>query len=190
MTDLKDLVRPPFANYDIVVYFGGGLFFLPFFQRYVVEPDKIRLPAFDLNIGTKISSEAVSILSLMFSVYIIGHILSFLSSHVVEKTIDRYLGKVSSAIIISSMTRDDNRNDAFRSMAFARFSKIKSDRAVIVTSIRTLMHVPIMIHYFFMFILGVFGYYNTRISPDLMKVAREKFHAEIVPGTHMAIRTP
>lgn len=189
MADIKDLIRPPFANYDVVVYFGGGLFFVPFLIRYLAEPMGAKLPTFAFHVGTSITSEAVSLLSLLFCIYILGHLLAYLGSQIVEKTIDRYLGKVSTAIIFSSLSSANTRNEAIRSLVFDRIKKIKSDNALFSTIVRTIIHLPVIPHYIFAFITGIFGYYETRITSNVFSMVRIKYTEEIVIGEQLTTKT-
>lgn len=189
MSELKDLVRPPFANYDVVVYFGAGLFFIPFVIRYFLDPFGAKLPQFNIAIGSDIASQAISLLCLLFSIYILGHLLAYLGSQLIEKTIDRYLGKISTAIIFSSLSNSSNRNSVVRSLIFDRVRNIRSENAIISTIVRTFFHVPLIFHYFLSFVLGIFGYYESRISAEVMSMVREKYSKDIVPGNHFTARS-
>jgi hypothetical protein len=102
MSAIRDLIKPPFANYDVVVYFGCALFSLPIIDHYILKPTGFRFPTYQLDIGIKFADTAVSTLSLLFSVYLLGHIISYASSLLTEKFIETFFGKVSSAIIIST----------------------------------------------------------------------------------------
>jgi len=75
---VRELVRPPFANYDVVVYFGCGLFALPLIYHYLVEPSQLRFPRFHFDLGMPFANEAISTLSLLFAVYLLGHIIAYL----------------------------------------------------------------------------------------------------------------
>ncbi|MBX7460363.1 hypothetical protein, partial [Qipengyuania huizhouensis] len=59
METLKNIGRPPFANYDLVVYFGGGLFALPFLYRYFLHPFGVPLPSFVLTESPQITLEII-----------------------------------------------------------------------------------------------------------------------------------
>jgi len=85
-----------------VVYFGGGLFALPLINHYFVEPLQYRFPRFTFDIGYPFANDAVSLLSLLFAVYLLGHIISYCSSVIIERTLDVFNGKVSSSILLSS----------------------------------------------------------------------------------------
>ena len=189
MSELKDLVRPPFANYDVVVYFGGGLFFIPFLIRYFLNPFNAKFPQFQISMQSDIASEAISLLSLLFSIYILGHLLAYLGSQLIEKTIDRYLGKISTSIIFSSLSNSSNRNTVVRSLIFDRVKNIRSENATLSTAVRTIFHAPLTFHYFLSFVFGIFGYYETRISSEVMSMVREKYSRDIVPGSHFTARS-
>src|SRR5688500_407273 len=92
---MRAFTRPPFANYDIVVYFGCGLFVLPFARHYVLEPFGLRFPKFDIQLDVPFAGEFVSALTLLFTVYIGGHIIAYVSSQLIERSSDTFLGKTS-----------------------------------------------------------------------------------------------
>lgn len=187
--ELKDLVRPPFANYDVVVYFGGGLFFLPFIDRYIIQPTGTNFPRFRLELGSDISSETISILCLLFCIYIIGHFLAFFSSHVVEKVIDRYLGKISTAILFSAISSEQKRVWAFRSVIWDKIKNIRPEKQLYITIIRTFFHIPVLPYYLFMFLSGIFGYYSTRITSESVSLLRIKYSELVIPNGSLTIRS-
>jgi hypothetical protein len=121
--ELKDFVRPPFANYDIVVYFGCGLFALPLMLHYIFEPAGFHLPAFNIQVGIPIADTVISTLSLLFSVYVVGHIIAYMSSIVIEKSIDSFFGKVSSAILISNPSGRGRRTIIIQAWIYDRLKK-------------------------------------------------------------------
>jgi len=166
--------RSPFANYDIVVYFGAGLFLIPFLNRYLFQPLKLSWPNFKTDMGSEIANEAVSILSLLFFIYISGHILAYIASQIVEKTVDRAFGKVSSAIILSSQSTPTTRNTVVRALIYNRLVNVKKDGALLSTTVRFLFHLPVLPVYGVMFVLGVFGYYDTRLKPGVLDAVRAK----------------
>lgn len=112
LTDgIKDLVRPPFANYDVVVYFGCGLFSLPFLFHYAATPEEAGFLALEVSTGVPFADSAIKTLFALFAVYILGHLLAFLSSLFLEKTADLLLGKMSDASILGYRRRDQDTFD-------------------------------------------------------------------------------
>ncbi|MBA3670371.1 MAG: hypothetical protein H0W71_09995 [Sphingomonas sp.] len=162
--ELKDVIKSPFSNYDLVVYFGCGLFVVPFVNRYVVEPLNLTWPTFKILGAVPFTAEVISALSLLMFVYIIGHILAYVSSQLIEKTIDRFLGKVSTAIIFLTIGRAGLRNGRVRKHIYHQFLKIREDRAIIASLFRGIFHAPALISYSVIGFLGIFGYYNSRLS--------------------------
>lgn len=181
--------KPPFANYDIVVYFGAGLFFVPFANRYVVQPLGISWPAFNVEVGSEIAKEAVSILSLLFFIYITGHLLAYISSQIIEKMVDRILGKVSTAILLSSASPQRLRDKAIRTLIINRVSKIKRQRRIIDTIVRGLFHIPMIVPYAIVFALGLFGYFETRVPYSIVQAARRKIGILGLPGLHIGLKS-
>ena len=84
---MKDLVKPPFATYDVVVYFGAGLFAVPFLIRYLAVPLGLPDPAFLTEESDQVAFEIVRILTIITFVYVLGHIIAFFSSHLIEKAL-------------------------------------------------------------------------------------------------------
>lgn len=97
--EVKDYLRPPFSNYDVVVYFGCGLFFIPFINRYLFGPMELNWPTFKVSTGTAVGDSVVSFLALSFCIYIVGHIIAYISSQLIEKWSDTIIGKISSVIL-------------------------------------------------------------------------------------------
>jgi hypothetical protein len=189
VADLKDLVRPPFANYDVVVYFGAGLFSIPFANRYLLEPAGWHLPTFVAPVDGDVSSQIIRFLAIAFTVYIVGHFLAFFSSHLVEKTIDRFLGKVSSSILISAEASSARRNEAIRALIFHRIRKIRADGALLTSIVRAIFHLPLAVPYAVMFSLGIFGYYDTRIPLSLIERLKIKYREKSLAEGTVSINT-
>ncbi|UVI40250.1 hypothetical protein [Qipengyuania spongiae] len=183
MEALKNLGRPPFANYDLVVYFGGGLFALPFLYRYLIHPLGIPMPTFVINQSPQITLEVVRGLTILVAVYILGHLLAFLSSQLIEKSVDRFLGKMSTAIIISMKTTKARRNEDLKDMFGRRVKRIKRDNSRFTASVRALFHLPNIIHYIFVYRIGIFGYLDTRIPPEAFEMAKKRYSREVVLGS-------
>ena len=190
MESLKDLVKPPFANYDVVVYFGGGLFAIPFLAHYLLVPLQIGWPKFSVDTGSVITNEVVSGLTLLFSIYILGHFLAYIGSQLVEKAIDRFLGKISTAILISSMATSANRNSAIRAVIYNKIKSISRDKAIFPSVVRVIFHLPVIIIYMLVFTLGIFGYYNTRVTPEVIAAARRDISKLNLDGLTLKLQSP
>ncbi|RZK27418.1 MAG: hypothetical protein EOO61_23500 [Hymenobacter sp.] len=112
---VKDLVKPPFANYDIVVYFGCGLFSLPFMLHYgasflkgPVDPRSTlarKLAKIDPAFSGDFIVPLIATLTVLVSVYIIGQIIAYLGGEFIEKLMDSYFGKASSTVLRGSTYR-------------------------------------------------------------------------------------
>lgn len=174
MESIKDAVKPPFANYDMVVYFGGGLFCIPFINRYIVEPLSFRWPSFKIAISSEIAQEAVSILSSLFFIYIAGHIVAYLASQLVEKAVDRTFGKISTTIIFATEWNSTSRNGTIRSLIKYRLKNIPKESALLASIIRFGFHVPAVPSYILIYFFGIFGYFETRLPKPVLDSARKK----------------
>lgn len=188
MEGLKDLIKPPFANYDVVVYFGGGLFLAPFLKRYIIEPTGLSLPKLSIDVGSAFANEAVSVLILLFFIYIVGHFIAFFGSQIIEKSADRFLGKISTAVLIASVSNRSNRNASVRALIYDNVKRIKPENALLSSSVRLIAHFPIWYAYIIAYLLGIFGYYDTRLPPHVIDRARERYRKEITTEP-LTIRT-
>lgn len=188
--ELTKLVeRPPFANYDLVVYFGGGLFCIPFVNRYIMQPTKLQWPNFEIGIDGPAVQLIITALASLFSIYIIGHLIAYLSSQLIEKALNRMLGKVSTAIIISSLASAEGRDFALRSVISDNIISLRSNVFRIANLTRLAFHLPALLLYYLSFKLGVFGYFDTRISNNVMNVARRKMISLDIDGLRITRKT-
>ena len=183
------LRRPPFANYDIVVYFGAGLFSVPFLNRYLIRPLKAVWPNFSIDVSSEIARQAVSLLSLLFSIYILGHIIAWISSQVVEKVIDRFLGKTSTAILISATSLPQERDRLIRDSIQARLALIKDQKMVFGTICRTAIHAPVIVFYWIIYKVGIFPYFDTRVSAGIIDSAQRRLPEIPVTGLNISPTT-
>jgi hypothetical protein len=90
---VKDLVKPPFANYDIVVYLGCGLFSLPFALHYGAQVF-VETPSFVFEVRPEFVSTLITTLTMLFAVYIVGQILAYLASEFIEKPRTAFMEKL------------------------------------------------------------------------------------------------
>lgn len=171
---LKDYVRPPFANYDVVVYFGCGLFSLPLVFHYLIEPTGLRFPRFRFNIGIDFAQDAISLMSMLFSVYLLGHIIAYCSSVVIERSIDTYFGKISSAIILSTWSESKDRPELRTAWRADRRSKAFRRGRWVQNLLRTIFIGPLIPLVLFVNLIGGFDYYRSRVPRKLVFQAREK----------------
>jgi hypothetical protein len=178
VSTLKELVRPPFANYDVVVYFGCGLFALPLVYHYLIEPSDFRFPRFTFQIGMPIADQAISALSLLFAVYLLGHIIAYTSSLLIEKAIDVFFGKVSSAILLSAYTAGGLRPELISAWQFGRWKDAFGRGSRIQNGIRLLVHLPALPLYIFVNLIGGFDYYRSRVPRHIVFLAGQKLHKE------------
>ena len=175
--ELKDLVRPPFANYDVVVYFGCGMFSLPFVYHYLIEPTQFRFPRFDFQIGMPLADQAISILSLLFAVYILGHTIAYMGSLTIEKYIDTFFGKVSSAILLSSYFRESPKRELISAWQFDRWKNAFRKGHRWQNILRILAHLPAFPLYAVVQWLGGFDYYRSRLPHHVLFLAKQKLKA-------------
>lgn len=174
MQGLKDLIRPPFATYDVVVYFGCGVASLPLLSHYIM-PQGTSLPRSSFGIGVSWADDAIATLSVLFGIYILGHIYAFLSSLLIEKTADLVFGKMSSASILSRDRQvGDKSFDQIRAWVKDRWKRAWEPGGRSRSSIRAIFLAPVIPAFIFAYVVKWFGHYASRISPDVFARIDEK----------------
>jgi hypothetical protein len=189
LESLKDLVKPPFANYDIVVYFGCGLFSLPFFNHYVGRHE-VHFLKFDLGFKPEFANTVITTLVLLFSVYICGHIVAYVSSLVIEKTMDAFFGKTSTVVILGGQGSKGAVNSIFRSQLQKGFTASFSRSAWLSGVFRLGSHLPLGGAYAVLIVAGVFGFYRTRVPKDVITAAETKLGGFNLTDTSIAVDKP
>lgn len=184
---LKDLIKPPFANYDVVVYFGCGIFFLPFLFHYVGE-DHLRILSFNYAIEPHFAAVLVSSLSILFGVYVLGHMIAYAGSQFVEKLMDSLFGKTSTVVLLGSKDSGGT-NPMFRHQVrtWLRRSWKRSARFLVV---RAFLHLPVLIPYIALYSFGAFGFYRTRVSQGVMDRVASEFAQRKLPGGPVSADEP
>jgi hypothetical protein len=173
---IKDIVRPPFANYDIVVYFGCGLFSLPFIMHYT-QQFRIEMANFSFDIEPAFVSTLVTTLSVLFSVYILGHIIAYIGSQLIEKMMDKLFGKASTIILLGSEIPRDGLSAMVKGQLKKNVAGNFTKFTVFSSVIRIIFHLPMTIWYLGVYIFSMFGFYQTRISKEVVASANEKIQA-------------
>lgn len=172
--EAKDFIRPPFATYDIVVYFGCGLFCLPLIFHYFIEPTKLRFPRFQFNIGIEFADVAVSTLSLLFAVYILGHMIAHIASHAIEKTVDLFFGKISTALIISSLTKPEDFGETIQAWIIKKFKSAFSKGHKISSGLRTIFFLPVFPVCLFLIGFRQVEYFRSRVPPKVFAQVKKR----------------
>lgn len=173
---VKDLVKPPFANYDVVVYFGCGLFALPLINHYLGQ-HKVHFMADGFGFEPPFVETLISTLVLLFSVYILGHIIAYTSSVFIEKAVDAFFGKVSTVILLASNAKRGGPNSLFRDQLRKGWKASFRQSTWLSGTVRILFHLPMLIPYVLMAWAGIFGFYRTRMPQSVMEAADKKLQA-------------
>lgn len=104
--ELPFVSKAPFANYDLVVYLGGGLFAILILWKYVGWPFQIFDFSSFLSTDNRSWVEDVVFLLLMgVCSYVLGHMISYQSSYFIEGFIEKSLGKFSKVVEITTVDR-------------------------------------------------------------------------------------
>jgi hypothetical protein len=175
---LKGFIKPPFANYDIVVYFGCGLFSLPFIKHYIMEPFGLRFPVFAFDIGVPFAGALIATLSLLFTVYILGHIIAYVSSQLIEKAVETaFAGKTSTVLLATSKATDQTRKRVMRERLKVGCRAAWTPYARVAASVRLIANLPAFLVYLPIYAMGIFGFYSTRIPPRLLDAAARQLES-------------
>lgn len=172
--EVKDLVKPPFANYDVVVYFGCGLFCLPLIYHYMIEPAGLRFPRFRFDIGMPFADTAISTLSLLFTVYILGHMIAYAASYFVEKTVEVFCGKISSSILISTLSSNNKYPETLQAWIFDHVRDAFKKGRRLFSVFRLVVLAPVAPAITIMFLTKSFDYFRTRVPRRVMEQVRQR----------------
>jgi len=181
LADIKDLIRPPFATYDVVVYFGCGLFSLPFLFHYLASPQEAGFLALEVATGVPFADSAIKTLFALFAVYILGHLLAFLSSLFVEKTADLLLGKTSDASILGHRRRDEGSYDEIRDWVKRRWALAWRKGSRSRSTIRLLFFIPVTPSFALAYVIKWFGYFTSRIPSAVYDLITNRLQAMNLP---------
>jgi hypothetical protein len=154
----------PFTSYDVVVYFGVGISALPFLSRYVLEVSESKLPPLFSGYSNPLINDAVSIIALLFGVYVLGHGIAVLSSIFIEQFLYRSAGPPS-RIIVEQCTAQPTQS--FRSMILERIVSSYWKNSTASDYIRLVFHLPVIPLYLAMGIIRFHGFYECKISPQV-----------------------
>ncbi|MBA4757265.1 hypothetical protein [Sphingosinicella sp.] len=177
--------RPPFANYDIVVYFGVGLFSTPFLFRYIVAPLGIPIPSFPDSVSYGFADQIIKFLTFSFFAYIFGHLISYQSAIFIEKFLENTLGKTSKFILLSCRSNAKNRNGLFRKSIKKQLCYNFFQMHFVASYFRVLIHIPVLPWYLLTYAVGMFGFYETRIPKNL--IYKIKYNSKIIFGNNFVI---
>jgi hypothetical protein len=178
-SELKDLIRPPFANYDVVVYFGCGLFTLPFIIHYVPAPKFGAFLKLGLDTGVEFADAAVGTLFLLFTVYIVGHLLALFSSLFIEKTTDLLLGKMSSACILAKERKaNQNSTSEIKKWVKGRWQKAWTKGTRSRSALRLFVLFPVIPSFLITYGIKWFGYFASRIPPEVFSKIERRLRNE------------
>lgn len=175
------MVKPPFANYDVVVYFGCGLFALPFIFHYLGKP-AITALSFEFGLQPPFVASLVGALALLFSVYILGHIIAYAGSQFIEKAMEAYFGKTSSVVLLASNSAPQSLNADFRDQIKGAAAHIFSKSTWLSGLGRSIFHLPVAPAYLVIYIFGIFGFYRTRMTKEVIAAAEKKFKTLPISG--------
>lgn len=189
MSELTKLApKPPFANYDIVVYFGAGLLAFPILQHFYLIPLNMSLRSPLAETGDGLIDSALSALIFLFLAYVIGHGIAYASGQIIQKAADAVFGKVSGVIVWESTTDDANRNNRTRELIRSHLKDSFKEHNWFASAVRTLPHLPLLLVYLAIYKIGIFGYYGSRVPQEVLTIARKKLASEGLPDIPIAHR--
>jgi len=182
MSELSKLApRPPFANYDIVVYFGGGLVTLPIVEHFYLKPMNFAIRQPLMASGNTFVDTTLGVLIFLFLSYLIGHGLAYGSGQVIQKFADNIFGKTSGVIIWESLTQDSNRNSRTRELIRGHIKEAFKRHNWFANGFRGIFHLPLIPVYILIYYVGIFGYYGSRVPQSIIDIIRKKLAALDLP---------
>lgn len=189
MSELAKLApRPPFANYDIVVYFGCGLFFLPILQHFYLIPLKMQLRTPLAQTGDKWIDSGLSVLIILFLSYLVGHGLAYGSGQIIQKAADNVFGKTSGAIVWESLASDEDRNRRTRELIRSHIRSSFRKHNWFASVFRAVFHLPVLPLYVVIYKIGIFGFYGSRVPKSVIELIRKRLAALELPDIPIAHR--
>lgn len=189
MSGLSKLApRPPFANYDIVVYFGTGLFSLPILQHFYLIPLQMKLRSPLATTGDELIDSGLSILIILFLAYLIGHGLAYASGQLIQKAADGVFGKTSGAIIWESLASDSDRNKRTRELIRSHLGSSFKNYNWFANFVRAAPHIPVLPIYWAIYRIGIFGFYGSRVPSSVVAIIRKRLAALDLPDIPVAHR--
>ena len=172
--NLDKISKLPFANYDIVVYFGIGILSLPFVYRYALG-GLSKLPPVFAGYTDPLINSIVSIIALAFAVYILGHGIAIASSIIVERFVHRVMGQPS-AVIVEMAQSGPVKRSRFRTFLKKRFVEAYWNDIRPADVIRGLIHAPVIPLYALMYTIRFHGFYESKVSPFIVKRVNQNLH--------------
>jgi hypothetical protein len=176
--------KAPFANYDLVVYLGGGLFAILIFWRYIGWP----LGIFDFSslVSSKgsWSEDVLYFLLVGVCAYVLGHMTSYQSSYFIEGFIEKTLGKFSKIIELTTVPRCE------RAYTLKREIKSNIDRNLFLQAhvpltkrripklLPTALHVPMLPWYGLVWLFSLFDFADTRLPSRMVSRVKAKMQEQ------------
>jgi len=149
------------------------LFSLPFMMHYTGSL-RVKTTSFNFGIEPPFVSTLVTTLTVLFSVYILGHIIAYIGSQFIEKLMDSFFGKASTIILLGSKVRQGSLNPMIREQLRKGVTKNFTKSTWLSGLVRCLSHLPAFPSYLLIFAAGAFGFYRTRVSDEVIKIANDK----------------
>jgi hypothetical protein len=105
---------------------------------------------------------------------LLGHIISYASSLLTEKFIETFFGKVSSAIIISTVKETKVKQEVVSAFIFRKLQQSWQVRNRKLSIIRIILLLPVIPLFLLIIWIGGFDYYKSRISSETLAKIRHK----------------
>ncbi|MBB4155179.1 hypothetical protein GGQ80_003097 [Sphingomonas jinjuensis] len=157
-----DKVKVPFANYDIVVYFGVGIASLPFVNRYVLDGGKSKFPSLFTAFDDPIINTTISIVALIFATYILGHGIAILAGSFIEQFVFQTVGQPSR--FIADVAKAHSEPGHMRRMIKQSLKKSYRNHPKFIDLARLAFHIPAIPIYLMMYWIGFYDFYESKIS--------------------------
>ncbi len=178
--------KAPFANYDLVVYLGGGLFTVLILWRYIGKP----LGIFDFSdVMAKGAhswvTDVIYLILLGVCSYVLGHLISYQSSFFIEGFLQRTLGKFSEVVeatTVPPQERAGKLRAAIRQNIKANFRfTFRVPRVGIrlpKVPLLFVVHLPVLPWYSAVTVFGMFNFVDTRLPARMLDKMKERMQQD------------
>lgn len=180
--EIPILSKAPFANYDLVVYLGGGLFALLIVWRYIGRPfDVFRFSSILRPATENWTQDLLYLVLIAVVAYIIGHLISYQSSFFIERFVEKSVGRFSELLEITTAAPEIKtkklRDKIRENVSSGLLKKLNIPRTRVLIKLPNLiacLHLPILPWYLVVYQFGLFDFADTRLPARLLEGAKSQ----------------
>jgi hypothetical protein len=117
---------------------------------------------------------SVAALFLLFSVYVLGHLIAYVASEFIERGFGIIFGKTSASLLVPESASGPFRRREINRYVAGNLRVAFSRRSRLSALVRLLFHLPALPVYLVIFGFGIYGYWRTRIPSYVLAKVRHK----------------